>query len=126
MSKCPDCGAEMIPGFMPLTFYCPNECDLKKTSKPGDYTTAGTFDPEKFEYECAGCGHKVIKEKHWDHPYGGVCPKCEKHWLKYDVGNGEDVVMWTCPVCAFRLPSTNKLTWNCPYCNSEMECVPNI
>ncbi len=28
--KCPICNAEMIPGFHATTFYCPNECDLKK------------------------------------------------------------------------------------------------
>ena len=28
--KCLTCGAEMIPGFNIYTFYCPNECDLKK------------------------------------------------------------------------------------------------
>lgn len=30
MNNCPICNAEMIPGFSPTTFYCPNECDLKK------------------------------------------------------------------------------------------------
>lgn len=28
--NCRDCQLEMIPGFSPLTGYCPNECDLKR------------------------------------------------------------------------------------------------
>jgi len=39
--KCPDCGAEMIPGFNSMTFYCPNECDLKR--KNGFVTQGGTL-----------------------------------------------------------------------------------
>lgn len=32
--KCEQCGAEMIPGFGSMTFYCPNECDLKPDKNP--------------------------------------------------------------------------------------------